>query len=69
MHYGDTLPEDYFTLEGQYVLKPLAFSALDKAHPDALEFLRTAAREISAGSKARYSLTLRRLFETVSVAI
>jgi hypothetical protein len=48
---------------------PLAFSALGRPTAPALEFIRNIARFMSKGDTIAYAVVLRRMLDTISVAL
>jgi hypothetical protein len=66
--YKNSLPNNYFS-NSPNVLTPVAFSVLGKGHPKSLKFLRSMALALSGGDTKKFSITNKRLLETLSVAL
>jgi hypothetical protein len=65
-HYDRVLPA---TTRTDLVVTPLAFSALGRPTVLGLEFIRSMARFLSKGDTVAYAVILRRMLETISVAL
>ena len=65
-HYGARIPPGNW---GDVRIKPLVFSAFGLASPLGIETINSMAESLSAGSHVQKSIVLRRLQDTISVAL